>query len=48
MIRFVDSLISRRIPTSFTFKSPRFFETYWETADSVIPNFSAAFLWVRP
>jgi len=41
-------LISRCISESVTLKSPRLFEKYWETAASVIPSFSAAFLWVRP
>ncbi len=48
MILLVDSFISRLILVSVSFESPRFFETYCETAASVIPSFSAAFLWVRP
>ena len=48
MMRSAEMVISWMIVSSKISVFPRFFERYWQTAEGVIPSFSAASFWLSP
>jgi len=48
MMRSAEIVISWMIVASKISDFPRFFERYWQTAEGVIPSFSAACRWLSP